>query len=166
MKTRLIPMYLVSPQLFVTREHIISASASSSLSPLASLGGSGEAVPLRGLGRPGCTGVAVAFCVVCAEDDGLSSVEALSPGVPACSCLSASLLSNVAKSVLPSSSSGSTPDRRINDSIRARRFSRPSIYFALGQVSAEGGGIRRIWVTDPFGGCLFFSTCVNIHSVL
>ena len=130
-----LPIYLVSPQLFVTKEHIISASASSSLSPLTFLGGSGEFVPLRGLGRPGCTGVADAFSVVCADADRLSSVEALTPGVPVCLCLSASLLSNMAKSVLPSSSSGSTPDRRISDSIRARRFSRPSMYFALGQVS-------------------------------
>lgn len=48
-----VPIYLVSPQLFVTKEHIISARASSSLS-FASVGwswGLGEAVPLVGLGR-------------------------------------------------------------------------------------------------------------------
>lgn len=56
-----IPMYLVSPQLLVTREHIISAKASSSFSPSVVSLGSGDAVPLLGLGKAGCTGVP---CVV------------------------------------------------------------------------------------------------------
>lgn len=57
-----IPIYLVSPQLFVTKEHIISARASSSLS-FGSVGwssGLGEVVPLVGLGRAGCVGASSA----------------------------------------------------------------------------------------------------------
>jgi len=54
-----VPIYLVSPQLLVTSEHIISASASSSLPSFSGScsSGSGEAVPLLGLGRAGCAGV-------------------------------------------------------------------------------------------------------------
>jgi hypothetical protein len=48
---------------------------------------------------------------------------------------SANRFSMVARSVLPSSSSGSTPERRMSDSIRARRFSRPSMYLALRMIS-------------------------------
>ena len=159
------PIYLVSPQLLVTREHIISASASSSLgSPLVCFSGSGEAVPLLGLGKAGCAGVPFAVLVpVCgAIDAPLSS--ALFLGVADSPTLSVNRFSNVARSVLPSSSSGSTPDRRMSDSMRARRFSRPSIYLAL--FPSAPATIRVIDPTYPFGGCLFFSTCVKMHSVL
>jgi hypothetical protein len=122
------PMYLVSPQLLVTREHIISARASSSLlSPLGSFSGSGDAVPLLGLGSAGCTGVP---SVVGATDARLSSIP-LSRGVADCPALSVNRFSNVARSVLPSSSSGMTPDRRMSVSMRAKRFSKPSMYLAL-----------------------------------
>lgn len=61
-----LPMYLVSPQLLVTSEHIISASASSSFPPVfVRCGGSGDVVPLLGLGRLGCVGgVSFGFSVV------------------------------------------------------------------------------------------------------
>lgn len=127
------PIYLVSPQLLVTREHIISASASSSLfSPFALFSGSGDAVPLLGLGRAGCAGVPFAVGVVpvaAAIDGGRSSMLRL--GVADWPARSVKRFSSVARSVLPSSSSGNTPDRRISDSMRARRFSRPSMYLAL-----------------------------------
>jgi hypothetical protein len=45
----ILPMYRVSPQLFVTKEHIISDSASTSASVLPSFSGSGESVVLSGL---------------------------------------------------------------------------------------------------------------------
>lgn len=120
-------------------------------------------MPLRGLGRAGCAGVALTFSVVGATEAILSS-ECCVLGVPFVLARSASRLSKVARSVLPSSSSGSTPDRRISDSMRARRFSRPSMYLALSCVShalnqGHGG-------TDPLGGCRFFSTWVKMHSVL
>jgi hypothetical protein len=131
-----LPIYLVSPQLLVTSEHIISASASSSFSlPVLSSSDSGEAVPLFGLGRANCTGVpfVVEFPVGGATDALLSSMLIL--GVADRPALASSRLSNVARSVLPSSSSGRTPDRRISDSMRASRFSRPSMYLALLVVS-------------------------------
>jgi hypothetical protein len=62
-------------------------------------------------------------------DGRLSSVLCL--GVAEWPALSVKRFSSVARSVLPSSSSGITPDRRISVSIRARRFSSPSMYLAL-----------------------------------
>jgi hypothetical protein len=160
------PIYLVSPQLLVTREHIISARASSSLfSPLACFSGSGEAVPLLGLGSAGCTGVPFAVdAPVCAAAIARLSSEVLLRGVADCPARSDNRFSKVARSVLPSSSSGSTPERRISDSMRARRFSSPSIYFALFR-SALPLSVPRS-ATYPLGGCRFFSTCVKMHSVL
>lgn len=123
------PIYRVSPQLLVTSEHIISARASSSFaSPLGRFSGSGDAVPLRGLGRAGCAGVP---CCVGGGMEACMSSESRFLGVVDCPARSAKRFSSVARSVLPSSSSGSTPDRRISDSMRASRFSRPSMYLAL-----------------------------------
>ena len=156
-------MYRVSPQLFVTSEHIISASASSSLSSLfLSLLGSGVAVPLLGLGRLGGTGDfscgrLLLFVGVC------SSVRAT--GVADRADLSARRFSRVPRSKVPSSSSGRTPESRMRVSMRARRFSRPSIYLAL-RLSAPYSACKLQSTTHPFGGCRFFSTCVKIHSVL
>lgn len=53
--------------------------------------------------------------------------------VDAFALLSANRFSKVPRSVLPSSSSESRPDRRKSDSMRPRRFSSPSIYLALGE---------------------------------
>lgn len=160
-----VPMYRVSPQLLVTSEHIISASVSSSFPSSAVSLGSGDAVPLLGLGSAGWIGVA--FAVDCAVWDMaevlFSSVLCL--GVADRPARSASRFSNVARSVLPSSSSGRTPERRINDSMRARRFSRPSMYLALCVVSPVWSRMATDG-TYPLGGCLFFSTWVKIHSVL
>ena len=149
-------MYLVSPELFVTSEHIISARASSSLSCPSRLLGSGVVGPLLGLGKAAC---AVAVVAVEVADGG--PMDALLPfrvlglvvGVVAPPALSANRLSNVARSVLPSSSSGRTPDRRINDSMRARRFSRPSIYLALCLVSSNPACTHTCTtrVSVPFG---------------
>lgn len=47
---------------------------------------------------------------------------------------SASRFSNVPRSVLPPSSSDKRPDKRNSDSMRPRRFSRPSMYFALYRI--------------------------------
>ena len=44
-----VPIYLVSPQLFVTREHIMSERASTSSSFLPDFGGSGDGSPLAGV---------------------------------------------------------------------------------------------------------------------
>ena len=163
-------MYLVSPQLLVTKEHIISASASSSFSlPLADWSsGFGEATPLVGLGRAGC--VAVSSMVDRADwgaADALLSWMLLFLGVADRPVLASRRRSSVARSVLPSSSSGRTPDRRMRDSMRARRFSRPSMYLALEAVSLVSRH-RGQWsgYAHPFGGWRFFSTWVKMHSVL
>lgn len=164
-----VPIYLVSPQLFVTREHIISASASSSLSlslvVSISSWGSGEAVPLLGLGRAGWAGVPLAVewpVVGGAMEARLSSM--LFRGVADRPARASSRRSSVARSVLPSSSSGRTPERRISDSMRASRFSRPSMYLALCTVSMPCA--QHLDGTYPFGGWRFFSTWVKMHSVL
>jgi hypothetical protein len=60
--------------------------------------------------------------------------ESLFDGVstfPSSAVLSANLFSNVPRSVAPASSSDRRPDKRKRDSMRPRRFSSPSIYFAL-----------------------------------
>jgi len=56
--------------------------------------------------------------------------------------------------------------------MRPKRFSSPSIYFALQPVSHKPPKTPCPKVsaeeeeTYPFGGLLFFSTCVKTHSVL
>jgi hypothetical protein len=106
-------MYRVSPQLFVTREHIISESASTS-----SCGFSGSAVPLRFspmpflLGGSGDVRVlrgvdsAPSFGVLCEGEVGFD------PGAVDALCdmfLSANRFSKVPRSVRPLSSSLSSP---------------------------------------------------------
>ena len=56
------------------------------------------------------------------------------------------------------------PDSLSKLSILPNLFSRPSIYFAL--VQSQGQTLASRWSAYPFGGFLFFSTCVNTHSVL
>lgn len=63
-----------------------------------------------------------------AGDDVLAAVGSLDEA------FSARRFSRVPRSVLPASSSVSRPDMRKRDSMRPRRFSRPSMYFALQQV--------------------------------
>lgn len=59
------------------------------------------------------------------------------------------------------------PDSLSRLSIRPNRFSRPSIYLALVRVSESApNGIKCRVFAYPLGGFLFFSTCVNTHSVL
>jgi hypothetical protein len=120
-----LPMYRVSPQLFVTKEHIISESASTPssagfsgslllplvstlfrLSPLVLYCGSGDAKELRGV-EP-----APSFGVLCEGDTGFD------PGTVDClrdseRFLSANRFSNVPKSVRPLSSSLRSPTNRL-----------------------------------------------------
>ncbi len=136
----------------MTSEHIISANASSSLSCPSRFVGSGVVGSLLGLGKAGCVGVAFE-----AEDAEGGAMDVLLPlglfglvvGVVEPPAFSVNLFSKVARSVLPSSSSGRTPDRRINDSMRARRFSSPSIYLALLLVSPNPA-YRHRGVSLPF----------------
>lgn len=108
----IIPMYLVSPQLFVTSEHIMSDSASTSssgfsgvpllrlsLSPLV-VEGSGDVIVLRGVDP------VPSFCEACDGEPGFD------PGAADALCdslLSASRFSSVPRSVRPLSSSASRP---------------------------------------------------------
>ena len=160
-------MYLVSPQLFVTSEHIISESASTSSSLAFSLSlvlslscslsfvESGEATellgvldrPIRGLGR-------------CDSEEGRARVPVLVEpagdfeGVPGSLRLwlcSASLFSNVPRSVFPHSSSFTSPDRLRRASILPRRFSKPSMYFALFQHQCQQSAQLEPPELIPFG---------------
>lgn len=74
--------------------------------------------------------------------------------------LSARRFSRVPRSIFDESFSDNKPERRNNDSIRPSRFSRPSIYFALGyHVSASSCiCIEKDLNPYPLGGFLFFST--------
>ena len=80
--------------------------------------------------------------------------------------LSAKRFSKVPRSVRPASSSVNRPDIFNNDSMRPRRFSSPSMYFALQKCERSLVFAIRRRSTYPFGGFLFFSTWVNTHSVL
>jgi hypothetical protein len=171
-----LPIYRVSPQSFVTNEHMASDIASTSCSspspspflPFAlpfgvfflslgvfSFGSSALVARLAdGVWSESCSGVVF--------------LEEESP--PSCSrsalFFSTNLFSKVWRSMPSESlSADNIPDSRRSVSIRPRRFSRPSIYFALYQQS-----VTMIYIssstTYPFGGFRFFSTCVNIHSVL
>lgn len=175
-------MYRVSPQLFVTKEHIISDSASTSVSSfcdpgdVAAVRGLIEWVSIRGDGWwlwgavfgwvcvPDAFGVLLVFCFC---DDG---------GFPAFSPLvndrSARRFSSVPRSVFPPSSCDKRPESRSSDSIRPNRFSNPSMYLALYEYQAsalcrQNAHVRhRSFWTYPFGGFRFFSTCVKTQSVL
>jgi hypothetical protein len=104
------PIYRVSPQLFVTKEHIMSESASTSSSDFSEivlfllsaflLFGSGDAKVLRGVDP------LPSFGVLCEGEVGCE------PGASDCLCdslFSASRFSRVPKSVRPLSSSVSNP---------------------------------------------------------
>jgi len=161
----MVPIYLVSPQLFVTREHIISESASTSSSLLPDFGGSGEGSPLPGVETAASRGVPLvmdeASCmpgVLLLSSDELFSLTA--------AVLSASLFSRVPRSVAPESSSDSRPDSLKRDSMRPNRFSRPSMYLALLTLGVDVMCWKCVVATHPFGGLRFFSTWVKTHSVL
>ena len=123
------PMYLVSPQLLVTSEHIISDN-SSTASSFSFDGSAGEVTEPRGVGSLSICGV---LCGDSRFRGWLPDFEDL--GVPALLwlyVLSVSLFSSVPKSVLSSSSLPNSPESFSRDSILPRRFSSPSMYFALG----------------------------------
>ena len=182
-------MYRVSPQLLVTNEHIISESSSTSsvglsgstvlciLSPLlVACCGSGDANVLRGVDPDPSSGV------LCDGDVGFDPVAC---ETPLDMLFSAKRFSSVPKSVLPLSSSLRSPRKRLGKirtqgskvicaelpdnwsklSIRPSLFSNPSIYFALFNDQQRPRAQCRI-SAYPFGGFLFFSTCVKIHFVL
>lgn len=105
--------------------------------------GAGEVAALRGLGSsPGwagvslCEGVPSSRC--CVEPPSCDVREELVPVFPPVAArFSESRFSKVPRSVRPSSSSERSPDSLRRLSIRPRRFSSPSIYFALQTISAE-----------------------------
>lgn len=127
-----LPIYLVSPLWLVTREHIISESASTSRSCSSGSSGATElrlSLSLTGSGdvRALCGDMAPSLPDVAWEGDVGCEVawEARF-----CWAFSASRFSSAPKSVAPSSSSR-RPDSRSRLSIRPRRFSSPSMYLAL-----------------------------------
>ena len=125
-------MYLVSPQLLVTREHIMSDSASTS-SPRLSFA-LGVATLLGGLEAEACPLKVTGLWCEVEEDRRSSLTEPLAPweeGLLLPIDRSASLFSSVPRSVLPSSSSEISPESLSRDSMRPRRFSKPSMYLAL-----------------------------------
>ncbi len=166
---RHLPMYLVSPTLLVTREHMASerfSTSSRDLSPstvlgvvMVSRGVSCESRVDPGLGELSCTEELPPLF------GGAGDSVALAPFSFA-EAFSARRFSRVPRSVLPASSSDNRPDMRNRDSIRPSRFSRPSMYLAL--VTSQLCDVDGLeWLlTDPLGGFRFFSTCVKIHSVL
>ena len=158
-------MYLVSPQLFVTREHIISESASTSSSLLPDFGGSGEGSALPGVETVPGRGVSLVDEASCTP--GVLLLPSNELFSLAAAVLSANLFSRVPRSVAPESSSDSSPESLKRDSMRPNRFSRPSMYFALIMLAMTcriGGSCKS--AAHPFGGLRFFSTCVKMHSVL
>lgn len=155
-----VPINLVSPWLFVTSEHSWSDRASTSTS----------FAPARFDGDPELLCSAEVPGVQRADSD-----EDL-PGFEGALCEefadSCRRRSRSPRSVV-SSPSGKRPESFSSDSIRPRRFSRPSMYFALRHGGYQpkhltgGGGVCSSSIsTNPFGGFLFFSTRVNTHSVL
>src|SRR5438046_2847383 len=112
-----LPIYLDSPQLFVTSEHIMSdicstSSSCDSLSPA-----SGDPTALRGLKvLPSREDIAPVVEPAAADSDSLDDEVAFKAAV-----LSASRFSRVPKSVFPLSSSGSSPESLSKDSIRPSR---------------------------------------------
>ena len=159
-------MYRVSPQLFVTKEHIISDSASTSSSGFSSWGGAGDAAELWGDGN------LLACCREGLEPEiergWLTDSRGVSDGgvVPLglSIVLSANLFSSILRSVRSTSSSFNKPESFSKASIRPSRFSKPSMYFALRMISE--GYVSRGDNNHPFGGARFFSTWVKMHSVL
>lgn len=156
-------MYLVSPQLLVTREHIISESDSTSSSflvgscvaVLSLREGAGDVTALGGLGSsmfccgvPLCEGVCPSSCC-CIEPPSCDVREEPVP-VFAPARFSESRFSSVPKSVRPSSSSERSPDSLSRLSMRPRRFSSPSIYFAL-QLSVSSCWRTVVQGHSPFG---------------
>jgi len=146
-----LPMYRVSPQPFVTREHIISEifSSCSTLSPALP----GDVTDSRGLkllfdGVPACESLR------CNEGLGVSRLG-FGEAVPLnCDLLfSASLRSIAPRSLRPASSSEISPDTFNNCSMRPRRFSRPSMYFALSAWLAFCVIRRRVSVLTLSAGC-------------
>lgn len=144
-----VPIYLVSPQLFVTREHIISERASTSSSFLPDFGGSGEGSALAGVETAAGRGVPLVGEASCTPGVLLPPSDKLL-SLAAAAVLSANLFSRVPRSVAPESSSDSRPESLKRDSMRPNRFSRPSMYFAL--VTSDmrgciGGSVSR---NSPF----------------
>lgn len=175
-------MYRVSPQLFVTSEHIMSDNDSTSSSFLGGGAGScvgfllvregaGDVTGLWGLGSSvGCAGVPLCegepSSRCCVEPPSCDAREEVVPVFAPVARFSDKRFSSVPRSVLPSSSSERSPDSRSRLSMRPRRFSSPSMYLALDfHVSSvrQQGGFR---LTHPLGGWRFFSTWVKTHSVL
>ena len=138
------PIYLVSPQLLVTKEHIISDSASISASVCFSA--SRDDPVLCGLAR-------ALSCVEASRGSDSGEDARASDGgrcegrrerLPPLAASLANRFSSALRSILVrSSSSESTPDNCSKDSIRANRFSRPSTYFALRREKKKGGERRN-----------------------
>ena len=106
----------------------MSDNASTSVSD--SLSDSGDVAAVRGLDCESMRGVVlwdVAGCWVALGTLNLLGVLAAFKAF----VRSASRFSSVPRSVFPLSSSDKSPDNRKSDSIRPKRFSRPSIYLAL-----------------------------------
>lgn len=157
-RTRLhIPMYLVSPQLLVTREHIMSDSDSTSSSfrggscvdCLLVREGAGEVAALWGLGSSaGCAGVSLCEGVpssrCCMEPPSCDVRDEVVPVCPPTAArFSESRFSKVPRSVRPSSSSERSPDSLRRLSMRPRRFSSPSMYLALQASLAGSSSVRN-----------------------
>ena len=160
-------MYRVSPQLFVTKEHIISDSASTSSSGFSSWGGAGDAAELWGDGN------LLACCREGLEPEiergWLTDSRGVSDGgvVPLglSILLSANLFSSILRSVRSTSSSFNKPESFSKASIRPSRFSKPSMYFALRMISE--GYVSRGDNNPPFRwSALLFDVGENAFSLV
>lgn len=135
-------MYLVSPTLLVTREHMASERFSTSSRPVFSPSVLGDPIVSFGVlirscvdpvtGEPSASEAALLF--------GAGEFVFMAP-LSLDDAFSARRFSKVPRSVLPASSSLKSPDMRSRDSMRPRRFSRPSMYFAL-----SGRLASHLWV--------------------
>lgn len=168
-ETRVLPIYLVSPQLFVTSEHIISDNSSTG-SPFSFNVSAGEATESRELGNLSVWGVWRGESKVRGRlpdfEDRSGVLVGVSPLLwlkvlyvnlfsnvlgsgPSIIVLSARTFSFIFSRSMSSPSPFSIPESFSRDSIRPRRFSNPSIYFALqlGQRRRPLSEVDRI----PFG---------------
>lgn len=157
-------MYRVSPQLFVTSEHIMSDNDSTSSSFLAGgscvgflleRAGAGEVAALAGLAKSaGWAGVSLCEGVPssrwCVEPPSCDAREEVVPVLAPVARFSERRFSSVPRSVLPSSSSERRPDSLNRLSMRPRRFSSPSMYLALTFVLVASGS-NAAQVHSPFG---------------
>lgn len=130
------PIYLVSPMLLVTSEHMASERFSTSW-PVLSPSVLGDPMVSRGvLFESGCEpglGDPSAMDAVLLLTPAGEFVLLIGVSLDVAEAFSARRFSKVPRSVLPASSSVNRPDMRRRDSMRPRRFSKPSMYFALDQ---------------------------------